>query len=160
MALIDVAATSDGVGASGRDVTARPEAFHATSSCPVGVLFPFLRDHAGRGGVWADASCRGARRGGERIRCRPPKSDAITARNVEPEGARRGIDRFTDADGRPHGREVDGLPPGFHGFHVHAVQGLLNRRQRRTTANPISWVNPFQPEGTRRAEPDHGAHAG
>src|SRR5687767_9284028 len=48
--------------------------------------------------------------------------DELTARLLDPAGTEVGTVSFEEADGGLEvSVEVDGLPPGFHGFHVHAV---------------------------------------
>jgi superoxide dismutase, Cu-Zn family len=87
-------------------------------------------------------------------------ADELTARLVDPEGAEVGTVRFTDAEGGLQvSVEVDGLPPGFHGFHVHAV-GVCEP----DSANPAdpTMTGDFLSAGGHLGggEADHGAHAG
>jgi superoxide dismutase, Cu-Zn family len=87
-------------------------------------------------------------------------ADELTARLVDPEGAEVGTVRFTDAEGGLQvSVEVDGLPPGFHGFHVHAV-GVCEP-DNANPANP-AMTGDFLSAGGHLGggEADHGAHAG
>ena len=86
--------------------------------------------------------------------------DELTARLVDPEGTEVGTVRFTDEDdGVEVSVEVDGLPPGFHGFHVHAV-GVCEP-DSASPANP-TMTGDFLSAGGHLGggEADHGAHAG
>ena len=86
--------------------------------------------------------------------------DELTARLVDPEGTEVGTVRFTDDDGALEvSVEVDGLPPGFHGFHVHAV-GVCEP-DSANPANP-AMTGDFLSAGGHLGggEADHGAHAG
>jgi superoxide dismutase, Cu-Zn family len=87
-------------------------------------------------------------------------ADELTARLVDPEGAEVGTVRFTDADGGLQvSVEVDGLPPGFHGFHVHAVGAC--EPDSANPANPTMTGDFLSAGGHVGAgEADHGAHAG
>ncbi len=87
-------------------------------------------------------------------------ADELTALLVDPEGTEVGTVRFTDAEGGLQvSVEVDGLPPGFHGFHVHAV-GVCEP----DSANPAdpAMTGDFLSAGGHVGvgEADHGAHAG
>jgi superoxide dismutase, Cu-Zn family len=84
----------------------------------------------------------------------------LTAHLVDPQGAEVGTVRFTDADGGLQvSVEVDGLPPGFHGFHVHSV-GVCEP----DSANPAdpAMTGDFLSAGGHvgAMEADHGEHAG
>ena len=86
--------------------------------------------------------------------------DELTASLVDPAGTEVGTVRFTDEDGGLEvSVEVDGLPPGFHGFHVHAV-GVCEP----DSANPAdpSMTGDFLSAGGHVGvgDADHGAHAG
>jgi Cu-Zn family superoxide dismutase len=86
--------------------------------------------------------------------------DELTARLVDPEGTEVGTVTFTDDDGALEvSVEVEGLPPGFHGFHVHAV-GLCEP-DSANPANP-AMTGDFLSAGGHLGggEADHGAHAG
>jgi superoxide dismutase, Cu-Zn family len=87
-------------------------------------------------------------------------ADELTARLVDPEGTEVGTVRFTDADGGLQVTvEVDGLPPGFHGFHVHAI-GVCEP-DSVNPANPAMTGDFLSAGGHIGAgETDHGAHAG
>lgn len=84
----------------------------------------------------------------------------ITARLVDPEGEEVGVVTLTEAEG---GTQVDvrvtGLPPGFHGFHVHAVG-----RCEPDSVNPAAptMTGDFLSAGGHigAGEADHGEHAG
>jgi Cu-Zn family superoxide dismutase len=84
----------------------------------------------------------------------------LTARLVDPGGGEVGVVTLTEVDG---GMQVDvrvtGLPPGFHGFHVHAV-GLCEP-DSPSPADP-SMTGDFLSAGGHIGvgEADHGEHAG
>ena len=84
----------------------------------------------------------------------------LTARLVDPDGAEVGVATITEVEG---GTQVDvrvtGLPPGFHGFHVHAV-GLCDPDSPSPT-DP-SMTGDFLSAGGHigAGEADHGQHAG
>ena len=84
----------------------------------------------------------------------------LTARLVDPEGGEVGVVTLTEVDG---GTQVDvrvtGLPPGFHGLHVHAV-GLCEP-DSPSPADP-SMTGDFLSAGGHigAGEADHGEHAG
>jgi Cu-Zn family superoxide dismutase len=84
----------------------------------------------------------------------------LTVRLVDPEGGEVGVVTLTEVDG---GMQVDvrvtGLPPGFHGFHVHAV-GLCEP-DSPSPADP-SMTGDFLSAGGHIGvgEADHGEHAG
>ena len=87
-------------------------------------------------------------------------ADELTARLVDPDGTEVGTVRFTDADGALQvSVEVDGLPPGFHGFHVHAI-GVCEP-DSPNPADP-AVTGDFLSAGGHLGggEADHGAHAG
>ena len=84
----------------------------------------------------------------------------LTARLVDPEGTEVGTVRFTEAEGGLEvSVEVDGLPPGFHGFHVHAI-GVCEP-DSPNPADP-TVTGDFLSAGGHLGggEADHGAHAG
>jgi Cu-Zn family superoxide dismutase len=86
--------------------------------------------------------------------------DELAARLVDPEGTEVGTVSFTDEGGGLEvSVDVDGLPPGFHGFHVHAV-GVCEP-DSANPANP-SMTGDFLSAGGHLGggEADHGAHAG
>jgi superoxide dismutase, Cu-Zn family len=87
-------------------------------------------------------------------------SEELTATLVDPAGTEVGTVTFEEADeGTDVSVEVTGLPPGFHGFHVHAIG----------VCEPDS-VNPSDPSMTGDflsagghvgvGESDHGEHPG
>ncbi|WP_448618964.1 superoxide dismutase family protein [Geodermatophilus sp. URMC 65] len=84
----------------------------------------------------------------------------LTARLVDPEGGEVGVATLTEVDG---GTQVDvrvtGLPPGFHGLHVHAV-GLCEP-DSPSPADP-SMSGDFLSAGGHigAGAVDHGEHAG
>ncbi|WP_100498868.1 superoxide dismutase family protein [Geodermatophilus chilensis] len=84
----------------------------------------------------------------------------LTARLVDPEGGEVGVATLTEVEG---GTQVDvrvtGLPPGFHGFHLHAV-GLCEP-DSPSPADP-SMTGDFLSAGGHigAGEADHGEHAG
>ena len=87
-------------------------------------------------------------------------ADELTARLVDPDGTEVGTVRFTDADGGLQvSVEVDGLPPGFHGFHVHSI-GVCEP-DSPNPADP-AVTGDFLSAGGHLGggEADHGAHAG
>ncbi len=88
------------------------------------------------------------------------EDEELVARLVDPEGAEVGTATFSEADGGLQlSVQVDGLPPGFHGFHVHAV-GVCEP----DSANPAtpSMTGDFLSAGGHigAGEADHGQHAG
>jgi Cu-Zn family superoxide dismutase len=87
-------------------------------------------------------------------------TDELTAILVDPEGTEVGNVTFEEADeGTEVSVEVTGLPPGFHGFHVHAV-GVCEP----DSANPSdpSMTGDFLSAGGHVGvgESDHGEHPG
>jgi Cu-Zn family superoxide dismutase len=84
----------------------------------------------------------------------------LTARLVDPDGGEVGVATITEVEG---GTQVDvrvtGLPPGFHGFHVHAV-GVCDPDSPSPT-DP-SMTGDFLSAGGHigAGETDHGEHAG
>jgi superoxide dismutase, Cu-Zn family len=90
----------------------------------------------------------------------PDDADELTARLADPEGTEVGTVSFSEDDGGLEvSVEVEGLPPGFHGFHVHAV-GLCEP-DSANPANP-AVTGDFLSAGGHLGggEADHGAHAG
>jgi superoxide dismutase, Cu-Zn family len=86
--------------------------------------------------------------------------DELTARLVDPDGREVGTVSFSDEDGALEvSVEVEGLPPGFHGFHVHSV-GVCEP----DSANPAdpAVTGDFLSAGGHIGvgESDHGTHAG
>ena len=87
-------------------------------------------------------------------------SAQLTARLVDPDGGEVGVATLTGVEG---GTQVDvrvtGLPPGFHGFHVHAV-GVCEPDSPSPT-DP-SMTGDFLSAGGHigAGETDHGEHAG
>jgi Cu-Zn family superoxide dismutase len=86
--------------------------------------------------------------------------DELTAALVDPEGTEVGTATFSDTDGGLElSVEVEGLPPGFHGFHVHAI-GVCEP----DSANPTdpTMTGDFLSAGGHlgAGEADHGEHAG
>jgi Cu-Zn family superoxide dismutase len=84
----------------------------------------------------------------------------LTARLVDPAGTEVGTATFSDAEGGLRlSVQVKGLPPGFHGFHVHAV-GVCEP----ASANPAapSVTGDFLSAGGHigAGAVDHGEHAG
>ncbi len=87
-------------------------------------------------------------------------SDELTATLVDRDGTEVGTVTFEEADeGTEVSVDVSGLPPGFHGFHVHAV-GVCEP----DSANPAtpSMTGDFLSAGGHigAGEADHGQHAG
>ena len=105
---------------------------------------------SGEGVAAADSASAGADAG----------AGELTARLVDPDGAEVGVATITEVEG---GTQVDvrvtGLPPGFHGFHVHAV-GLCDPDSPSPT-DP-SMTGDFLSAGGHigAGEADHGQHAG
>jgi Cu-Zn family superoxide dismutase len=86
--------------------------------------------------------------------------DELTARLVDPAGTEVGTATFSDAEGGLRvSVQVEGLPPGFHGFHVHAV-GVCEP----DSANPAdpSMTGDFLSAGGHigAGTTTHGEHAG
>ena len=84
----------------------------------------------------------------------------LVARLVDAEGTEVGTATFSDAvGGLQVSVEVEGLPPGFHGFHVHAV-GVCEP----DSANPAdpAMTGDFLSAGGHlgAGAADHGEHAG
>ncbi|MGY1823209.1 superoxide dismutase family protein [Geodermatophilus sp. SYSU D00079] len=84
----------------------------------------------------------------------------LTARLVDAEGTEVGTATLEDADGGVRvSVEVTGLPPGFHGFHLHAV-GLCEP-DSANPADPATRGDFLSAGGHIGAgEADHGEHAG
>ena len=84
----------------------------------------------------------------------------LTARLVDPEGGEVGVATLTEVAG---GTQVDvrvtGLPPGYHGLHVHAVGRC--EPDSPSPADP-AMTGDFLSAGAHvgAGEADHGAHAG
>ena len=86
--------------------------------------------------------------------------EELTAILVDPEGTEVGTVTFEEAEGGMEvSVDVSGLPPGFHGFHVHAV-GVCEP----DSANPSdpSMTGDFLSAGGHvgAGESDHGEHPG
>jgi Cu-Zn family superoxide dismutase len=84
----------------------------------------------------------------------------LTARLVDPAGAEVGTATFSDAEGGLEvSVEVEGLPPGFHGLHVHAIGAC-----EPDSLNPTdsSMRGDFFSAGGHigAGATDHGGHAG
>lgn len=87
-------------------------------------------------------------------------SEGLAATLVDAEGTEVGTADFSEAEGGTLvSVEVTGLPPGFHGFHVHAI-GVCEP----DSANPSdpSMTGDFLSAGGHigAGESDHGAHPG
>jgi superoxide dismutase, Cu-Zn family len=97
---------------------------------------------------------------GEGAAAAEPGSPELTARLVDPEGGEVGVATLSEVDG---GTQVDvrvtGLPPGFHGFHLHGV-GVCEP-DSPSPADP-SMTGDFLSAGGHigAGESDHGEHAG
>jgi len=84
----------------------------------------------------------------------------LTARLVDAEGAEVGTVTLSEAEsGTRVSVEATGLPPGFHGFHVHAV-GVCEPDS--VSPSDPSMTGDFLSAGGHlgAAEADHGHHAG
>ena len=89
-----------------------------------------------------------------------PGAEGLTARLLDAGGAEVGTVTLSEAEGGTEvSVDVDGLPPGFHGFHVHAV-GLCEPGSVSPT-DP-SMTGDFLSAGGHlgAGESDHGQHAG
>jgi Cu-Zn family superoxide dismutase len=89
-----------------------------------------------------------------------PGSAELTARLVDPDGREVGVATLTEVeDGTQVDVQVTGLPPGFHGFHLHAV-GVCEP-DSPSPADP-SMTGDFLSAGGHigAGETDHGQHAG
>ena len=87
--------------------------------------------------------------------------DELTATLVDPDGAEVGTATFSGADdgALQVSVEVEGLPPGFHGMHVHAV-GVCEP-DSVSPADPAMTGDFLSAGGHIGAgETDHGDHAG
>jgi Cu-Zn family superoxide dismutase len=87
-------------------------------------------------------------------------TEKLTATLVDPGGAEVGTVTFEEAeDGTEVSVDVTGLPPGFHGFHVHAIGEC-----EPDSANPAdpSITGDFLSAGGHigAGESDHGEHPG
>jgi Cu-Zn family superoxide dismutase len=87
-------------------------------------------------------------------------TEGLTATLVDPEGTEVGTVRITEVEGGTQvSVRVTGLPPGFHGFHVHAI-GVCEP----DSANPAdpSMTGDFLSAGGHigAGESDHGEHPG
>jgi superoxide dismutase, Cu-Zn family len=87
-------------------------------------------------------------------------TEGLTATLVDPGGTEVGTVTFSEAEGGTQvSVEVTGLPPGFHGFHVHAV-GVCEP----DSANPSdpATTGDFLSAGGHigAGESDHGEHPG
>jgi Cu-Zn family superoxide dismutase len=102
----------------------------------------------GGGGAAADSASAGAGAG------------ELTARLVDPAGGEVGVVTLTEVEeGTQVDVQVTGLPPGFHGFHVHAV-GLCEPDSPNPT-DPSMTGDFLSAAGHLGAgESDHGEHAG
>ena len=88
------------------------------------------------------------------------EAGALTARLVDPEGGEVGVATLSEVEGGTQVEvEVTGLPPGFHGFHLHAV-GLCEPDSPSPT-DP-SMTGDFLSAGGHigAGESDHGQHPG
>jgi Cu-Zn family superoxide dismutase len=88
------------------------------------------------------------------------EADELSATLVDPAGTQVGMVIFEDeTEGTEVSVDVDGLPPGFHGFHVHAI-GVCEP----DSANPTdpSMTGDFLSAGGHigAGESDHGEHPG
>lgn len=101
---------------------------------------------------------------GEETSAGAEESDAdaeeLTATLVDPQGTELGTVTFDEAEeGTEVSVDVTGLPPGFHGFHVHAI-GVCEP----DSANPSdpSMTGDFLSAGGHvgAGESDHGEHPG
>jgi Cu-Zn family superoxide dismutase len=84
----------------------------------------------------------------------------LTARLVDPSGREVGTATFSDAEGGLLvSVEVEGLPPGFHGFHVHSIGAC--EPDSANPANP-SMRGDFLSAGGHigAGATDHGDHSG
>jgi superoxide dismutase, Cu-Zn family len=89
-----------------------------------------------------------------------PGSAELTSRLVDPDGREVGVATLTEVeDGTQVDVQVTGLPPGFHGFHLHAV-GVCEP-DSPSPADP-SMTGDFLSAGGHigAGETDHGQHAG
>lgn len=87
-------------------------------------------------------------------------SAELTSRLVDPDGREVGVATLTEVeDGTQVDVQVTGLPPGFHGFHLHAV-GVCEP-DSPSPADP-SMTGDFLSAGGHigAGETDHGEHAG
>jgi Cu-Zn family superoxide dismutase len=87
-------------------------------------------------------------------------SDGLTATLVDPEGTEVGTVSFSEAEGGIQvDARVEGLPPGFHAFHVHAI-GVCEPDSPNPT-DP-SMTGDFLSAGGHigAGESDHGEHPG
>jgi superoxide dismutase, Cu-Zn family len=87
-------------------------------------------------------------------------SAELTSRLVDPDGREVGVATVTEVeDGTQVDVQVTGLPPGFHGFHLHAV-GVCEPDSPSPT-DP-SMTGDFLSAGGHigAGETDHGEHAG
>ncbi len=87
-------------------------------------------------------------------------SPELTSRLVDPDGREVGVATLTEVeDGTQVDVQVTGLPPGFHGFHLHAV-GVCEP-DSPSPADP-SMTGDFLSAGGHigAGETDHGEHAG
>lgn len=87
-------------------------------------------------------------------------TEELTATLVDPEGTEVGTVTFDEAEeGTEVSLDVTGLPPGFHGFHVHAIGAC-----EPDSANPsdASMTGDFLSAGGHvgAGESDHGEHPG
>lgn len=89
-----------------------------------------------------------------------PGAGGLTARLLDAGGAEVGTVTLSEAEGGTQvSVDVDGLPPGFHGFHLHAV-GVCEP-DSPNPADP-SMTGDFLSAGGHigAGETDHGRHAG
>jgi Cu-Zn family superoxide dismutase len=128
-----------------------------TTSLLSGTVFTLVVACGGADEAPGESSGEGAAAGAEQTEA---DTEERTATLVDPEGTEVGTVTFQEADeGMEVSVDVAGLPPGFHGFHVHAI-GVCEP----DSANPSdpSMTGDFLSAGGHigAGESDHGEHAG
>jgi Cu-Zn family superoxide dismutase len=140
-------------GSHREDLMRRAAATSFLSTCVIAVVAGCGGAEEASSGTAAEEPAAGTEPAGD-------TGGGLTATLVDPDGAEVGTANFSEVeDGTQVTVEVTGLPPGFHGFHVHAI-GVCEP----DSANPAdpSMTGDFLSAGGHigAGESDHGRHPG